>query len=196
MNPPQALIDNRSDPDAREVLRDWMLERNMREERLGVMLQAADAAAAAAAADADDADDAAAAAADDADADDADDAADADADARTTNLLTEEPDMRNGLKVIQLPGSGYWVPTFVGWLRRVSGDEWELCAGYRVINRTQGVTQGGLDRIAEGPPKKGYQFGEPSGVPQEVHRLLVRSSRPANAEAYAVLVPRPRDWVE
>ena len=155
----------------------------------------ADAAAAYAAADAAAADAAAAAAdaaaADDDDDDDADDddADDDDADAAISqigtlnSLLFDGDDMKDGLKIIQIPGSwrGYSV-TIAGWLQRVGGDEWIILPGYRVVIRT-GVGRGLHDLAADGP-KRDYKLLEPSEGPEEIHRLLIGRPMPAKKKAW------------
>jgi hypothetical protein len=159
---------------------------------------AADAAAAdAAAADADAAD----AAADAADADAADAAADADADAaddaRTRqslySLLTKEIDMRNGLKVIQVPGRYGYSVTLAGRLRRLTADEYEL-HGAVTVARTGGYRMDGLQRLASDGPKKGYDVTEPANAVEEIHRLLVRRVLRADEEAWAKACPKPATW--
>jgi len=215
------LYDHRSDPAVRSVLDDLVEEQTGRPPtRLGLALwiaadagadaDADDAAAGAAAADAADADaddadaadaaagaaaaDAADADADDADADDADDA-DADAaDARLTKYLTKEPDMRNGLKIIQVPGRyAGWAVTRVGWLRRISGDEWEMI-GARTIIRTGSPRP--LDSLAADGPRKDHRLTDPAVAPEEIHRLVIRRSLPASVEAWAKHCPRPQNWID
>ena len=213
------LYDHRSEPNTRSVLEDYERSQGCSPTRLGLALSylfsadadaaaadaaADDAATAAAAADADDAAAAAAdAAADDADdvgaaAADADDAADA-ADAAARSLsrsFLEEPDMHDGLKIIQIPGSyGYWATTLVGWMRRVSGDEWELLPGARVLWRQRGSrAPNGLDIIATKGPGEEYGMSDPTAGSEEIHRLIIRRSRPANEKVWAEYCPRPKGW--
>jgi hypothetical protein len=140
------------------------------------------------AASSDDADDAASS------SDDADDAASSAAAAspRIANLLSREPDMQNGLKIIQLPGRyAGWAVTRVGWLRRVSGDEWELI-GARTIVRTG--TPRALDSLASHGPMTDHTLSDSSLAPEEIHRLVIRRSLSADVEAWAEYCPCPSDW--
>lgn len=216
----EALLDKRSDPSTRRVLADYRLERGQNPGRLGVELWVADAADAHAVdADADaHAADAHADAPDDAHADDVDadadvpddtDAADAHADDAHTdahvvdaairhslhNLLTGELDMKDGLKVIQVPGRFGYSVTLVGWVRRVNGDELELLNAVTVA-RTGTYRLDGIQRLAsEGPGKRGYDVTEPAKLPEELHRLLVRRSLPANEAAWQDYCPKPKGWL-
>ena len=210
-----SLVDGRGDPSTRRVLDDWRADRGMKTTRLGVALWIADTADADAATDA-----AAAAAADTADADadaDADaatdaaaadtadtaDAADADADAAADarirkqlhSILTGEIDMKDGLKLIQVPGRYGYSVTLAGWLRRESGDEFTL-HGAVTVARTGGYRMDGLQRLATEGPKKGYDVTEPAKAVEEVHRLLIRRSLVADEKAWAKACPRPDGWLE
>lgn len=103
--------------------------------------------------------------------------------------------MRNGLKIIQVPGGyGYWAVTRIGWLRRVSGDEWVLLPGARSIIRTQGARN--LDSLASDGPKKDHTLSDASVGPEEVHRLIIRRALPADEKTWAKLCPRPDGWTE
>ena len=206
VTPPLALLRRRSEPHSRSVLADWHEEHGKRQPaRLGValwLIAIADAGAAAAADDAA-ADDAAAAiaaiaAAAIADAADADADAGVDARIKTLNsLLKKEPDMREGLKVVQVTGAYYgYAVTRVGWLRRVDGDEYELLPGAVTVMRTGEHNLAGIDLLASEGPGQRYQCSEPAKASEEIHRLLVRRSVPANEKAWAKVVPRPKDWAE
>jgi hypothetical protein len=190
-----ALIDRRSDPSARAVLDDYHMERGERVTRLGWVLTIYTAAAVAAADDTDDdaAADAAAAAADAA-------AAAAAADAAIKSLhqqLKEDPDMRNGLKIIAfLPGRYGYGLTRVGWVRRISGDEFEILGGRTIWRKSGQFQMGGLNKLAADGLGKDYEATDPDAMPEELHRLLVRRSLPANEEKRAKLCPRPKGWVE
>ena len=199
-----ALIDTRSDPDARSVLEDYERShfRASTVSRFGFTLSIAadadaDADAAADAAAADAAADAAAAAAAAADAD-ASTAATAAATAayRLTTALFKEPDMQDGIKVFQIPGTyGSWSVTIVGWIRRVSGDEWEVLPGARTIRRTGSYNLAGLDRLAnEGNTGNGYALGDAAIGTESLHRLLIRRCLPANEKAWERDCPRPASW--
>lgn len=160
------LYDNRADPDARSVLEDYQLSSDAKPLRLGVALWVA--AAAAAAADA--------------------------ACRRLTSLLTKEPDMRNGLKIIQVPGRYGYSVTKIGWLRRVSGDEWEIMPGARTLVHTSGPRT--LDSLASEGPGRDHQMSAPAAGPEEVHRLVIRRSLPASVDAWSKHCPRPSHWIE
>jgi hypothetical protein len=205
-----ALLDRRSEPSVRAVLEDMQRERGEQPIRLGLALRIADADDADA--DADDVADADADAADVADAADADadvDAADADADdadaddaaiKRLHQLLREEQDMRNGLKIIAyLPGRYGYGLTRIGWLRRVSGDEYELI-GARTLWRTRGNYQmGGLNKLAAEGLGEDYGASEADELPEELHRLLVRRVLICDEKKWAngrAPMPKPRGWVD
>jgi hypothetical protein len=174
-----ALIDARSDPSARRTLDDYTDEQGYRHARLGVALWIADAAV-------DAADDAVAA------------VAVVDADGRNIrrslhNLLTKEIDMRNGLRLIQVPGRYGYSVTLVGWVERVLGDEFLLHNAVTVA-RTGGYRLDGLQKLAsDGPGKRGYDVTEPAKQPEELHRLLVRRSLIADEKAWEKHCPKP-DW--
>lgn len=105
--------------------------------------------------------------------------------------------MREGLKVIQVTGAYYgYAVTRVGWLRRVDGDEYELLPGAVTVMRTGQRNLAGIDSLASEGPGKRYQCSEPAKAPEEIHRLLVRRSVPANEKAWAAVCPKPKDWVE
>jgi len=205
--PPESLLMERSDPEARAVLEDWCLSRALRPLRLGVVLDADAAADAAAADDDDDAadddddDDAADddAADDDAadDADDADDDADADDDdgrrkrRLLTSILVEDGDMTNGLKLILVPGAWYGRAVLrLGWLRRVRGDEFFLEVPRSVWRVGAGI---GLDKLQTQGPGKAYRVGDP-GAGEELHRLVWRRCLPAPLEVWAKHCPMPPGW--
>jgi hypothetical protein len=101
--------------------------------------------------------------------------------------------MSPGLKIFQVAGSyyGYGV-TRVGWLRRVSGDEWEVLPGARTILRT-GVPRP-LDSLASDGPKKDHSLSDPSKGIEEIHRLTIRRSMPADLKAWAKHCPTPKGW--
>jgi len=223
MNIPQNLLDHRSEPDVRAVIEDIDQDHGRQSMRIGLALwiihAAADDADDAAAADAADAADDAAAddaaadadaaadddvdAADDADVDAADDADVADVDAADdadvaddrspllTKMLLEEPDMRNGLKLIQVPGRYGYSVTRVGWMRRVSGDEFEL-VNARTVTRTGDLRS--LASLAQDGPKRDHRLSDMDEGVEEVHRLVIRRSRPASEASWLKHCPKPDDW--
>lgn len=101
--------------------------------------------------------------------------------------------MRNGLKVIQVPGRYGYSVTLAGWLKRVSGDEYELHNAVTVA-RTGNYRLDGLHRLATEGPKKGYHVTEPTKAVEEIHRLLLRRCLLANEKAWAEKCPRPAGW--
>jgi hypothetical protein len=202
-----------SDPHSRAVLEDSLLQqgRSLRWVAwtglyaVAVAPAAADAAAdavapaAADAVDADaDADAASPGAAADADgvaadaADAAADAADAADAARQTitRRIKEEPDMRDGLKIVVTPGS-YWALTQIGWLRRLDGDEYEL-VGARTLRRVG--AQVPLAQLAAEGPGDSIKVQPTAVEPEEIHRLLIRRSIPASESAWAKWCPKPAGW--
>jgi hypothetical protein len=224
MNTPQSLLDHRSEPDVRAVIEDMDLDQGRRPMRIGLALwiihtdavAATDAATADAAtaddttdtdadAAADDGDvadsdtDAAAATADvaaDDDTTDTDAVAVADDDTRSsllTKLILEEPDMRNGLKIIQVPGRYGYSVTRIGWMRRVSGDEFEL-VNARTITRTGEPRT--LASLAHDGPKRDHGLSDMDEGVEEVHRLVIRRSRPASEAAWIKHCPKPGNWVD
>jgi len=95
--------------------------------------------------------------------------------------------MRDGLKILKLPG--YYGPTRVGWVKRISGDEYVLLPGHRAVWRTSGSRL--LEHIAADGPGKDHDMGEPSKVEDEINRLLVWRAIPADEKAWAKHVERP-----
>ena len=222
--PPSPLMrQGWGDPESRSVILDWYEQQGADAARtmrafwfIYAAADAADADAADAAdADAADAADADADAADAADADaDAADAADADADAADAAdadaaadaaaaadaIKRSQPlevDMTPGLKIIQISITNYRAITFVGWLRRLYGDEFELLPGARIITKKPGLAWdwNGIDNLAAGGLGKDYQVTPPMKMREELHRLgNIRRSKPANEESWRPHVPRPADW--
>ncbi len=172
----EQLLQYRSDPEKRAVLEDYMIEhgRTVR----SVLPCAADADA-------------------DADAADADaDAADADA-IKYIRLRLEplkEPNMKQGLKLIQVAGRYGYAVTLVGWLRRVAGDEFELVPGHVTVAHTGNRRT--LDDLAANGLKGDHVASAPAKMPEELHRLLVRRVKPASVEAWSKVCPRPAKWTE
>lgn len=102
--------------------------------------------------------------------------------------------MRDGLKIVQLPGGYGYSVTRVGWLRRVSGDDYELVNG-RTMAREGAYSIDGITKAAAKGPN-GYKLSVPDEMPEELHRLLIRRAVPANAKAWAEACPMPKDWSE
>ena len=154
----------------------------------------ADAAADAADADAADAADASNASAADSAAGGADaDAADAAAHLKARNLLeilNGELDMKEGLKIIQLPGRYYYKVTKVGWLKRIAGDEYELIGACTVM-RTSGTRH--LDELASDGPKDDHRVFKPSNAAEDIHRLSILRCIQADPESWPTC-PQPKNW--
>lgn len=106
--------------------------------------------------------------------------------------------MHDGLKIIQLPGNYYGRGvTLIGWMRRISGDEWELMPGARVIWRKSGdFNHGGLDNLAANGLGKDYDASEPAKGAEHINRLLIRRARPADEKAWVKHCPKPKGWVD
>jgi hypothetical protein len=103
--------------------------------------------------------------------------------------------MRDGLKILQLPGRYGYSVTVVGWVRRVVGDELELHNACTVA-RTGNYRMDGLQKLASDGPKKAYDVTEPSKAVEEIHRLVVRRVLIASESAWAEKCPKPKGWVD
>ena len=104
--------------------------------------------------------------------------------------------MSPGLKIIQIRVSYYYCVTYVGWVRRVAGDEHVLLPGARLIQRSGSIEWSGLDQIAADGPNKRYKLHPPTREEIELHRLTVLPPRKCNAEAWRKECPCPVDWNE
>lgn len=100
--------------------------------------------------------------------------------------------MRDGLKVLQLPGRYGYSVTKVGWIRRAGGDEWELLPGSVSVFRTQGRAT--LDQLASRGLGDDHGATEPAKLGEDLHRLVIRRSLPADEKAWLKLVPKPKGW--
>lgn len=101
--------------------------------------------------------------------------------------------MREGLKIVLLPGGYYGRPVFrVGWLRRIEGDEYELLNA-RTIIRTGAYAVGGFDRLREKGPA-GYKLSEIAEEPEDVNRHTIRRSGKARESAWIEHCPKPNGW--
>jgi hypothetical protein len=224
--PPQALLDRRSEPDARAVLEDWYSAHDERVlfaamARYAQGFRSADDAAAADDAVADDDDDAADDDDDDADAAD-DDAADAaddddddddaaadaaadDADAaddasiEKRNQFWRGAEMKEGLLLVKFAGWYGRGLVRVGWVRRVSGDEYEMLPGAVSVWR-RGAPLTPLDQLAAlGPKKHKHHAVDPSLVVEPLHRWSGVRVLYCHEAAWATDCPslvRPAGWVE
>jgi len=101
--------------------------------------------------------------------------------------------MREGLKIVQVPGRYGYSVTLVGWVRRVQGDEWEMLPGHYTVTRLSGRAT--LDELAERGPGTDHRLYGPARHPEELHRLLVRRPKPASEKAWPQC-PKPDGWVE
>lgn len=99
--------------------------------------------------------------------------------------------MKNGLKVVQLPGR-YWSVTRVGWMRRVAGDEWELINACTIIRTGQSRT---VASLADDGPLEDHRVSAPANGVEEVHRLVIRRSLQA-ADVWLKHCPKPVNWVD
>lgn len=125
----------------------------------------------------------------DAAADDADGAAAL----KQFNKLTKGQDMKEGLVLVQLPGSYGYTVTRAGWLKRVSGDEFEL-HGPVTVWRTGQRNMAGLDVLASKGPRKDYRTSPPGEAVEYVHRLLIRRCLPCDSTKWEKECPRPKGW--
>lgn len=100
--------------------------------------------------------------------------------------------MRDGLKLLVTPGS-YWGLTQIGWLRHLEGDEYEFI-GCRTLRRVG--QQVPLAKLADEGPDRTIELQPAAAKPEEIHRLLIRRSLPANEEAWKKHCPKPKDWEE
>lgn len=210
------LVQHRGDPAVRMVLSDHELVTRGRKSRalMGMgLVNGVDAATAAAVAVDADADATATATADaaataDATADananatanananataavagDATAAADAAVDADFSRMLAKEIDMREGLKLIKLPG--YYGPVRVGWLRRIEGDNYELLAGSVLVIRTSGSRA--LAELAADGPLKDHKLTDEAGTAHDVNEFRVWQAIDCG-DAWREYVPQPKEW--
>jgi hypothetical protein len=85
--------------------------------------------------------------------------------------------------------------TFVGWLRRIGGDEYELVPGHITVWRKSGSFDfNGLDTLAAEGLGKDYSASEPSKGIEQIHRLLVRRPKPCVEASWKKQVPKPKGW--
>ena len=101
--------------------------------------------------------------------------------------------MRNGLKIVVLPGNYYAPYVLVGWLHCVGGDEFEMI-GARCIRRF-GTNQA-LAALAANGPARDTQLLEAAKRPEELHRLDIRRGIPCDPKAWEKHCPKPADWVD
>lgn len=143
-------------------------------------------------------------AADDAtDATDTADAAYTTADAAAaafSRMLAKEIDMREGLKLIKLPG--YYGPVRVGWLRRIDGDNYELLPGSVLVIRTSGsralaelAADGPVDRSGEhtNRPVQDHKLTDKAGTAHDVNEFRVWQAIDCG-DAWREFVPQPKEW--
>ena len=110
--------------------------------------------------------------------------------------LIEEPSMEEGLKILQIQVTAWRAITFVGWLRRVSGDEYHLL-GARIVTRKPGQpwSWNGIAELAEQGPRDRYHLAPIMKSPEELHRLgNIKRSKPADEQVWAEHCPKPNDW--
>lgn len=84
--------------------------------------------------------------------------------------------MREGLAVIVVPGSRYgYSLTRIGWLKRVTGDEWEIEQSRVLMRRSWSAERQPFRDVAEskGSLKTGHFLDPSSKVPESLHRLQV-----------------------
>lgn len=104
--------------------------------------------------------------------------------------------MDEGLVIISVKTGTWRNITFVGWLRRKGGDEYELLPGARIVTRHGSVDWNGLDDLAAEGPNKKYKFYPPMKTAEPLNRLLVGRCKAANVKAWAKECPAPKGWSE
>ena len=105
--------------------------------------------------------------------------------------------MNDGLKVLQFRGRYNYAATFVGWVRRVGGERYEMSA-FRVIVRTGGFAIDGLMRLAAEGLIPGYRASAaaPLGVVREFVEGEALNVHTAIEASWAKECPRPSGWGE
>ena len=103
--------------------------------------------------------------------------------------------MKEGLKIMQFAGGRYgWNVTRVGWLKRIAGDEYQLLGGRTIWRKIGNYNAGGLTNLANDGLGREYDISAADKFGEDVHRLLIRRSLPANEKAWAEHCPKPKDW--
>lgn len=172
------LTRHRGDPDVRVVLDDLELTLHGRRSRvlhalsLNYTADAADAATTAATAATTDA------------------AATTAATAAFSKQLKECDQMREGLMLLKLPG--YYGPVRVGWLKRISGDNYELLPGSVLLVRTKGTRK--LAELAAKGPLDDHKCEDRAETSLDVNEFRVWQPWQCNEEAWKEHCPRPKDW--
>lgn len=105
--------------------------------------------------------------------------------------------MRDGLKVLQFPGRYNYQATFVGWVRRVGPEHYEL-SGFRPVFLTGEWAWDGLMRLAaEGPSSRyGLKPAAPPSVVREFIEGEARNVHTCDEAAWAKECPKPKGWGE
>ena len=102
--------------------------------------------------------------------------------------------MKDGLKILQFSGRYNYLATFVGWVRRVGGDRYEL-HGFRPVWLTGNYSWDGLMRLAgEGPSNRYALAPAVPGVVREFIEGEARNVHTANEVAWAKECPKPEGW--
>ena len=122
---------------------------------------------------------------------------DGDGDIKKHNHLIRKgiPVMREGLNIIVSPG-GYSPYVRIGWCRRVDGDEW-IMIGARIIRRF-GRNQQLVNLAAKGPVANKTVAGDNTDLldaateASPIHRLHAIRCEPANEKAWAKACPKPK----
>jgi hypothetical protein len=102
--------------------------------------------------------------------------------------------MRDGLKIIKLPGDYYGGPTRIAWVRRVAGDEYEIVAGSCLVTRDSGKRL--LEHIAADGPGDDHTVWPPAKLEAETNRFEVLQCFVASEKAWEKHCPRPKDWAK
>lgn len=98
--------------------------------------------------------------------------------------------MREGLKLIKLPG--YYGPVRVGWLKRLSGDDYVLLPGSVLVVRTSGSRK--LAELAADGPGTDHRVEDRAKTDCEVNRFRVWQVWAADEKAWSEHCPKPKEW--
>lgn len=99
--------------------------------------------------------------------------------------------MREGLKLIKFPG--YYGPVYIGWLRRIGGDQYELVPGCRWITRLSG-NRDCLALADDGPLDDHKIHPASKKATPDVNEFRVWQAWNVDEEKWLPHCPKPKDW--
>lgn len=108
---------------------------------------------------------------------------------RNPNSFWRGGELQEGLVLIQVPGQG-WGVTRVGWSRRIEGDEWE----FRGVSVRRTGEKRSLSDLAARGPRKDHQVSAPDEVSELLHRFGPRRVLVASEAAWVTYIPKPDGW--